>query len=411
MNSPRVPALIIGGPRVDAALKFAAGADPSGDLGTSLRYLCEVLSSLCNAPVASVYVLEGKDDLVLRGNFGFPARAIGEVRLTVGQGITGTAVETLRPVSVDDAGLTAQFAFFPQLAEERYPAFLAVPLLDGARPRGALVLQREQGPFTEADALLALSCARTLAALLDGEHMQGAQSQLTGAGNGCGRTLGMVRLLSRAIARREGRTGLDAAGRAAAIKKVVADFAAERDELRELIAKARGAATHPAQFPIELETVIEDERTVERVAEHIEAGLSPSQALERIAAESARTLAAHGPLTRRALEVEALASAVAHRHAGLASDRIRRGELLVGVQIPTLVALRGWEQGAVGALCSGAAEESPGVSLFTALGLPAVSGLRALFDRVGNGEKVALDATTGEVLVNPSAADAAGWRR
>jgi GAF domain-containing protein len=179
MDSPRVPALIIGGPRVDAALKFAAGADPSGDLGTSLRYLCEVLSSLCNAPVASVYVLEGKDDLVLRGNFGFPARAIGEVRLTVGQGITGTAVETLRPVSVDDAGLTAQFAYFPQLAEERYPAFLAVPLLDGARPRGALVLQREQGPFTEADVLLALSCARTLAALLDGEHTQGAQSQLT----------------------------------------------------------------------------------------------------------------------------------------------------------------------------------------------------------------------------------------
>jgi phosphotransferase system enzyme I (PtsP) len=411
MDSPRVPAQIIGSPRVDAALKFAAGADPAGDLASSLRYLCEVLSSLCSAPVASVYVLEGRDDLVLRGNFGFPARAIGEVRLTVGQGITGTAVETLRPVSVDDAGLTAQFAYFPQLAEERYPAFLAVPLLDGARPLGALVLQREQGPFTEADVLLALSCGRTLAALLDGERTQGAQAQLTGTGNGCGRTLGMVRLLSRALARREGRTRLDAAERAAAIKKLVADFAAERDELRELIAKARSAATKPAQFPIELETVIEDERTVERVSEHIEAGLSPSQAFERIAAESARTLAPHGPLARRALEVEALATAVAHRYAGLTSDRIRRGELLVGVQIPTLVALRGWEQGAVGALCAGAAEESPGVALFTALGLPAVSGLRALFDRVGNGEKVALDAATGQVLVNPSAADAAGWRR
>ncbi len=144
MDAPRIPTEIVGSARVDAALKFAAGADPSTPLPSSLRYLCELLSTLCAAPVASVYVLEGKDDLVLRGNHGFPAGAIGEVRLQVGQGITGTAVETLRPVTVDDAGLTAQFAHFPQLAEERYPAFLAVPLLAGARPRGALVLQREQ---------------------------------------------------------------------------------------------------------------------------------------------------------------------------------------------------------------------------------------------------------------------------
>jgi phosphotransferase system enzyme I (PtsP) len=411
MDTPQVPAQIVGSQRVDAALKFAAGVDPAGPLAASLRYLCELLATLCDSPVASVYVLEGKDDLVLRGNHGFPPGAVDEVRLQVGQGITGTAVETLRPVTVDDAGLTAQFAYFPQLAEERYPAFLAVPLLAGARPRGALVLQREAGPFTESDVLLALACARPLAALLEGERTHGAQAQLTGQGNGCGRTLGMVRVLSRALTRREGRVRFDAAARAEAGKKLSADFAAESEELRALLARARGAAVAPALMPIELETVLEDERVVERVREHIEAGLSPSQALERIAAESARTLAAHGPLARRALEVEALANAVAHRHAGLGAERVRRGELLVGVQIPALAALRAWEQGAVGALCAGAPEESPGVSLFSALGLPAVSRLRALFERVGNGEKIALDAATGQVLVNPSAADVAAWRR
>ncbi len=221
----------------------------------------------------------------------------------------------------------------------------------------------------------------------------------------------MVRVLSRALARREGRMRLDAAARAEAIKKLCEDFATEREELRALYARARAVATRPALIPSELETVLEDERVVERACEHVEAGLSPSQALERIAAESARTLAAHGPLARRALEVEALANAVAHRHAGLPVDRVRRGELLVGVQLPALAALRGWDHGAVGALCAGLPEESPGVALFTALGLPAISGLRSLFDRVGNGERIALDSGTGQVLVNPSAADSAGWRK
>src|SRR5439155_1763592 len=94
---------------------------------------------------------------LLRGNNGFNREVLGEIRLKVGQGITGTAVETMRPVTVDDARVTEQFEYFPQLAEERYPAFLAVPLLSGGRPRGALVLQRAQGPFSEADLLLALT--------------------------------------------------------------------------------------------------------------------------------------------------------------------------------------------------------------------------------------------------------------
>src|SRR5260370_7042686 len=109
---------------------------------------------MCEAPIASVYVLEGGDELVLRGNHGYDRDVIGEVRLKVGQGITGTSVESMRPVTVDDARVTDQFEYFPQLAEERYPAFLAVPLLSGTRPRGALVLQRETGPFSEEDLLL-----------------------------------------------------------------------------------------------------------------------------------------------------------------------------------------------------------------------------------------------------------------
>src|SRR5205823_12400817 len=102
---------------------------------------------------ASVYALEAGDELVLRGTHGYEREVIGEVRMKVGQGITGTCVEAMLPVTVDDARFTEQFEYFPPLAEERYPAFLAVPLLSGSRPRVTLVLQRQTGPFPE-DVLL-----------------------------------------------------------------------------------------------------------------------------------------------------------------------------------------------------------------------------------------------------------------
>jgi phosphotransferase system enzyme I (PtsP) len=411
-ETPQVPVKIVAqSQRVEAALRFAAGATPAGTLSANLSFLCRELSQLANAPIASVYVIEGRDDLVLRGNHGFPAEALGEVRLKVGQGITGTAVETMRPVTVDDAGLTAQFVYFPQLAEERYPAFLAVPLLVASRPRGALVLQREAGPFSEEDVLLALLASRTLAALIDLEHPEGASSVLTGLGNGCGRAVGLVRVLARVLPRRDAQKRLTAEGQAAAQRELSEAFAAEREELVAILEKARAAARTPSRVFDELSTVLEDRRLVERAIEHIGKGLGPSQALERIAAESARALASHGPVARRALDVEAFVGAVAHRRAGIETDRVRRGELLVSVHLSGPAALRGWAQGATGALCSGVAEEATGCALLSALGLPVVSGLRQLFDWMANGDRAVVDADKGEAIVNPSAAQAAAVRR
>src|SRR5260221_4988734 len=176
MSTPRVPVQIpTASTRIQAALKFAAGPTPGGTLSAGLCFLCEQLAIMTASPIASAYVLEGSDELVLRGTFGYQREVIGEVRLRVGQGITGTCVESMRPVTVDDARRSEQFEYFPQLAEERFPAFLAVPLLSGGRPRGALVLQRETGPFSEEDTVLAAGGTRRFVALVELQRPAGPQ--------------------------------------------------------------------------------------------------------------------------------------------------------------------------------------------------------------------------------------------
>jgi len=404
VDVPRVPVQIIDrSERVLAALRFAAGAAGGGTLSANLTFLCDQLAVLCDAPVASVYVLESGEELVLRGNHGFDREVLGEVRLRVGQGITGTAVETMRPVTVDDARVTEQFEYFPQLAEERYPAFLAVPLLSGGRPRGALVLQRQQGPFSEADLLIALTATRALAALIEAERPAGAHMILHGEGNHRGRALGVATILSRALPRRDPRRP--------PAEQLTAAFAAVREEVLQLAERARGAVQEQCRALEEICTALGDVRLEERAREHVAAGVAPSLALERIAGEVARALGNHGETARRGADIEAFLGAVAHRLAGQEQQRLRRGELLVSVHLPGLPALRGWAAGATGAVCATPREDSTGVAVLSALGLPVVCGVRQVFEAISQGDKVALDGDSGEVVVNPSASQTAAWRR
>ena len=403
-DPPRVPVQIVErSERVQAALRFAAGASAAGTLSAGLCYLCEQLGQMTASPIASVYVLEAGDELVLRGTHGFSKEALGEVRMKVGEGITGTCVETMRPVTVDDARLSEQFEYFPQLAEERYPAFLAIPLVSGQRPRGALVLQRESGPFSEADLLVAVSASRALTALVDAQNPAGAHVLLHGEGNRRGRSLGLATLLSRALPRRDTRKGPP--------EQLTAAFAAVREEVTQLADRARAALHAPCRELEEICTTLMDVRLEERAQELLGKYVPAAIALERIASEVARALRQHGPAARRGVDVEAFLGAVAHRLAGMESQRVRRGEMVVSVHLPGVVALRAWAAGATGAVCSSAREDSTGGALLTALGMPVVSAVKQIFQSVQQGDRVALDSDSGEVIVNPNAAQAAAWRK
>lgn len=389
--------------RIQAALRFAAGPSPGGTLSSGLSFLCEQLAIMTSSPIASAYVLEGGDELVLRGTYGYSREVIGEVRLRVGQGITGTCVESMRPVTVDDAHRSEQFEYFPQLAEERFPAFLAVPLLSGGRPRGALVLQRESGPFSEEDTVLAAGSTRALTALIDAQLPAGAHLLLHGSGNGRARAMGVATLLSRALPRRDARPGTPG--------ELNAAFTMVRDEIMQLAERARAALSNPCRELEECLSTLQDARVEERAQEHLQQHVPTSIALERVAGEVARSLGSHGQSARRAVDVEAFLGAVAHRLAGLDAHRVRRGELVISVHLPGLAALRSWASGATGAVCATGFEDSTGAALLSALGLPVICNVRQIFESVSQGDRVAIDSDTGEVMVNPSATQAASWRR
>src|SRR4051794_5905313 len=133
-------------------LALTEEASRSAPLDEVLASLCERIAGVLAVDVCSIYLRESPrelfDDrsageLVLRATCGYPDSVVGQVRMRVGEGLTGFAVECLRPVSVARAAVDARNKAFPGVDEERFPSLCALPLVDGGRAVGALVIQRK----------------------------------------------------------------------------------------------------------------------------------------------------------------------------------------------------------------------------------------------------------------------------
>src|SRR5438270_3037282 len=88
-----------------------------------------------------IYVLEDSD-LVLRASKNPHQDLLDRLTLRLGQGITGWVAEHREPVAVfSEAYKDPRFKYFNELPEDRYEAFLSVPLLSRGRLVGVMNLQ------------------------------------------------------------------------------------------------------------------------------------------------------------------------------------------------------------------------------------------------------------------------------
>ena len=88
-----------------------------------------------------IYVLSG-EDLVLRASKNPHQELLDRLKLRIGQGITGWVAEHREPVAVfKEAYKDPRFQRFNELPEDRYEAFLSVPLFSRGRLVGVMNLQ------------------------------------------------------------------------------------------------------------------------------------------------------------------------------------------------------------------------------------------------------------------------------
>jgi uroporphyrinogen-III synthase len=118
-----------------------AAAEPLHDV---LSRVVDVVSTLVHCDSCFVYVLQD-EDLVLRASKTPHPDVVDRLTLRVGQGITGWLAEHRQLVAVGrHAFEDPRFQTFNELPEDRYEAFLSVPVLSRGKPVGVINLQHRQ---------------------------------------------------------------------------------------------------------------------------------------------------------------------------------------------------------------------------------------------------------------------------
>jgi uroporphyrinogen-III synthase len=118
-----------------------AAADP---LHAVLDRVVDVVTASVQCDSCFVYVLD-EDALVLRASKNPHPEAVDRLKLRVGEGITGWVAERRQPVAVErDAAGDPRFQAFNELPEDRYEAFLSVPIVSRGRLVGVINVQHRQ---------------------------------------------------------------------------------------------------------------------------------------------------------------------------------------------------------------------------------------------------------------------------
>ena len=383
---------------VDGILRLIELAGHDGPVEAMLTAMCGEIASISSAEIASVYVRED-DRLVMRGNHGFPSRAIGAVALSIGEGITGLVAECMRPVSAAHAAAETAYKHVPELGEERYPVFVGVPLIGAGSAIGVLVLQRRSEPFAAGEVTLATALGAPVTLAIERRRESAVRAaRLTGVAHVGGAVLGRAAVVPTA-------TSFDGAAHAPAEVRIERAFARLRDDLSRTVRRL-GDATEPAiggaldRFALALC----DARLRERLA----AVADQPAGLRAVAREYARAPyrlgGSRSEAADHAAELEELCALLGDARA------LRPGSVWIGDRLGTFATVTAVARGAAAIVASDRIAPAA-IAIARAAQLPAVSDVTGLFGWARPGDLLAVDGDRGVVLVHPSSADIERLRR
>jgi signal transduction protein with GAF and PtsI domain len=120
----------------------------SGNLNLEdvLRHIIDLVSQVTRGDACLLYLLDkAHEELVLRASKNPHPRIIGRIKIRLGEGITGWVAKEKQPVAIPkDAFNDPRFKVFQSLPEDRYQAFLSVPIISKSEVIGVINVQHRR---------------------------------------------------------------------------------------------------------------------------------------------------------------------------------------------------------------------------------------------------------------------------
>jgi len=423
----------------------------------ALEGVVRLVAVAMDCEVCSLYNYDPETGLLsLAATAGLPARAIGRITMSQDEGLVGLVVEERGPVNVEDALQHKRFKFFPELVEEKYHAFLGVPVGERDSILGVLVLQaRRRRRFVE-DEITALNAVagHVRAVMVNADLTMRLQREeaerevyrrnmvrairrlesyeasnritsvepaddglvrLTGQGVSPGIGIGRAHVVVPpadldAVAIHEcDDPKVDIARFHDALSRSIEDVEHARKRMRVLVPEVGGAIYEA------LRMVIEDVSFAARVEEEIENGLAAESALRTVVAEyvSRFEKLPDSYLRERAVDVRDAGQRILGHLLGVTHQvlDVDNDAVLVAGEL-TLSDLAAVEHSRLRAIVTDAGgETSHAAILAKSLEIPTVVGAEGLMNACREDDDLIVDGNTGTVYVRPSAEILDEYRR
>ena len=149
------------------------------DLKAALDIIVRRVKAAMETEVCSVYLRDGKGGYVLMATDGLNLDAVGQVRLAPEEGLVGRVVVREEPINLEHAETHPKYQYFPETGEERYGAFLGVPIIHHREVLGVLVVQQtDRRRFDEGHEAFLVTMSAQLAGVIAHAEATGVLEQM-----------------------------------------------------------------------------------------------------------------------------------------------------------------------------------------------------------------------------------------
>ena len=154
--------------QLETLRRIVQEVDAALTLHDALELMVSPVADAMESDVCSASLLHERNQrYVLMASKGLNADSVGEVSLSTGEGLVGLVGQREEIINLDNAASHPRFRYLPQTGEERYNAFLGIPIMYRRKVMGVMVVQHHEAKaFSEAaESFLVTLCAQLYGAI------------------------------------------------------------------------------------------------------------------------------------------------------------------------------------------------------------------------------------------------------
>ncbi|WP_271271965.1 phosphoenolpyruvate--protein phosphotransferase [Aliamphritea hakodatensis] len=170
---------------LEALRKIVQEVNSAPDLESVLRVIVRRVQRAVRTDVCSIYLLDpATQRFILKATQGLNKKSVGQASLSRSEGIVGLVGERAEPINLEDASKHRAYSYIQETGEEKFHAFLGVPIIHHRELLGVLVVQQEAiRRFDETEEAFMVTMSAQLAGVIAHAEATGSIGKLNDVKN------------------------------------------------------------------------------------------------------------------------------------------------------------------------------------------------------------------------------------